>query len=62
MSRMNKQKEYWNGVANEKEFTTPFQLDLFSKYVNKDAILLDYGCGYGRCSELKFRFLGASKS
>ncbi|MDZ5610372.1 class I SAM-dependent methyltransferase [Bacillus pseudomycoides] len=45
---MNKQKEYWNGVANEKEFTTPFQLDLFSKYVNKDATLLDYGCGYGR--------------
>ncbi|MGE7632179.1 class I SAM-dependent methyltransferase [Bacillus paramycoides] len=45
---MNKQKEYWNGVANEKEFTTPFQLDLFSKYVNKDSILLDYGCGYGR--------------
>ncbi len=24
LSRMNKQKEYWNGVANEKEFTTPF--------------------------------------
>lgn len=45
---MNKQKEYWNGVANEKEFTTPFQFDLFSEYVNKDAILLDYGYGYGR--------------
>ncbi|MED1093699.1 class I SAM-dependent methyltransferase [Bacillus paramycoides] len=45
---MNKQQEYWNGVANEKEFTTPFQLDLFLKYVNKDAPLLDYGCGYGR--------------
>ncbi|MFJ8455596.1 class I SAM-dependent methyltransferase [Bacillus paramycoides] len=45
---MNEQKEYWNGVANEKEFTTPFQLDLFSKYVSKSASLLDYGCGYGR--------------
>ncbi|MBC6972600.1 methyltransferase domain-containing protein [Bacillus sp. Xin] len=53
---MNKQQEYWNGVANEKEFTTPFQLDLFSKYVNKDATLLDYGCGYGRTLlELKER-------
>jgi len=43
-----KQKEYWNDVANEKNFTTPFRHDLFSKYVSKDAVILDYGCGYGR--------------
>ena len=45
---MLKQKEYWNDVANEKNFTTPFRHDLFSKYVSKDAVILDYGCGYGR--------------
>ncbi|MFJ8526742.1 class I SAM-dependent methyltransferase [Bacillus sp. NPDC094106] len=45
---MNHQKEYWNEVANEKQFTTPFQFDWFSKYVNKEAAILDYGCGYGR--------------
>ena len=34
---MNKQlnpKEYWDKVGYDKEFTTPFQIDLFSEYVN----------------------------
>jgi SAM-dependent methyltransferase len=42
------QKLYWNKVASTKEFTTPFQFDLFTKYVCKDANILDIGCGYGR--------------
>ena len=42
------QKDYWNSVADKKEFTTPFQLDIFSEYVPKDAKILDVGCGYGR--------------
>ncbi|SHF19722.1 Methyltransferase domain-containing protein [Seinonella peptonophila] len=45
---MRSQLKYWNSVANEKEFTTDFQNELFSKYVNKDGYILDYGCGYGR--------------
>jgi len=48
---MNKQlnsKKYWDDVAYDKEFTTPFQIDLFSEYVNKNAHILDVGCGYGR--------------
>lgn len=49
-----RQKEYWNGVANEKNFTTPFCHNLYSEYVSKEAVILDYGCGYGRTlSELK---------
>lgn len=40
---MNHQKEYWNEVANEKQFTIPFQFEWFSKYVNKEAAILDYG-------------------
>ncbi|QJX81021.1 methyltransferase domain-containing protein (plasmid) [Priestia megaterium] len=43
-----KQREYWDEVANNKNFTTPFRHDLFSKYVSQDAVILDYGCGYGR--------------
>lgn len=41
-------KEYWNNVANDKTFSTPFQMDIFKKYVEKDSLILDIGCGYGR--------------
>lgn len=42
------QKEYWNQVSATKEFTTPFHMTEFEKYVGKDAQILDVGCGYGR--------------
>ena len=42
------QKEYWESVSPTKNFTTPFQVDEFSKYVSTDDLILDVGCGYGR--------------
>ena len=42
------QKEYWNKVSETKQFSTPFQMEEFSKYVNKADSILDVGCGYGR--------------
>jgi len=42
------QREYWNKVAEEKEFPTPFQMEEFKKYVSKEMKILDVGCGYGR--------------
>ena len=42
------QERYWNKVAGEKEFTTPFQISAFEKYVFKESKILDVGCGYGR--------------
>ena len=42
------QKEYWNSAAEKKEFTTPFNFEEFSKYVNREDMILDVGCGYGR--------------
>jgi ubiquinone/menaquinone biosynthesis C-methylase UbiE len=42
------QKLYWNNAAPVKEFTTPFQMDMFKKHVNKNGNILDFGCGYGR--------------
>lgn len=45
---MNLQEDYWNKVAEEKEFPTPFQINDFAKYVSKDMNILDVGCGYGR--------------
>ena len=40
--------DYWNEAAATKEFTTPFQLDLFAGLVSREALVLDLGCGYGR--------------
>lgn len=42
------QKKYWNSVAEKKEFSTPFNFEDFSKYVSKEDVILDVGCGYGR--------------
>lgn len=49
------QKDYWNRAAADKEFTTPFQLDAFEKYVARDALVLDVGCGYGRTLDELYR-------
>ncbi len=42
------QKDYWNKVAEEKELTTPLQIEVFKKHVPVKARILDVGCGYGR--------------
>jgi ubiquinone/menaquinone biosynthesis C-methylase UbiE len=48
MTQYNHQKDYWDSVAFDKAFTTPFQIDLFNRHVPKEAVILDVGCGYGR--------------
>jgi SAM-dependent methyltransferase len=45
---MTSQSSYWDRVANEKRFSHPLRRDWLSRYVNKQARILDYGCGYGR--------------
>ncbi|MCE5215320.1 MAG: class I SAM-dependent methyltransferase [Methanobacterium sp.] len=45
---MKPQEEYWNRVADEKEFPTSFQINEFVNFVTKDMKILDVGCGYGR--------------
>ena len=42
------QKRYWDKVADEKEFSTPFQINIFETYVSRESKILDVGCGYGR--------------
>ena len=41
-------KDYWNKVADEKNFSTPFQIEILSKYIGSAMKILDVGCGYGR--------------
>lgn len=42
------QRAYWDRVSAVKQFTTPFQAEEFERYVGKDSVILDVGCGYGR--------------
>lgn len=46
--KIHDQEKYWDKVAEEKEFPTPFQMETFEKYVLKEMSILDVGCGYGR--------------
>ncbi len=48
MTRIIDQEKYWDNVAEEKEFPTPFQIKEFKKYVSPEKTILDVGCGYGR--------------
>jgi len=48
MVPIKKQEKYWDRVSNKKTFTHPLNIPEFSKYVQKENKILDYGCGYGR--------------
>ncbi len=45
------QERYWDGVAEEKEFPTPFLLKEFKRHTPLERSILDVGCGYGRTLE-----------
>ena len=47
--------EYWDGIAGEKVFTHPLDLNFFLSLVPVDAAVLDYGCGYGRILDQLFQ-------
>jgi len=53
---LNVQLDYWNRVAEQKNFSHPLQFDLLERCISTDAAILDYGCGYGRtCAALRER-------
>ena len=45
---MTSQSSYWDRVAHEKRFSHPLRKDWLAHYLNPQARILDYGCGYGR--------------
>lgn len=45
------QTEYWDKVADKKEFSHEIDWDLLSPYLNQESKILDYGCGYGRLTK-----------
>lgn len=42
------QSDYWNRVAEIKDFTHPLDLEMFRTFVGTDDVIVDFGCGYGR--------------
>src|SRR5688572_21249690 len=48
MMKIENQADYWDSVAEHKEFTHPFNFDQFELMTSRAAHILDYGCGYGR--------------
>lgn len=42
------QKDYWDSVAAEKNFTLRPDFHLLETGIGKEAFIVDYGCGYGR--------------
>ena len=43
--------DYWDRVANDKRFSHPLRLDWLKRGIDlsdRHAIIVDYGCGYGR--------------
>jgi SAM-dependent methyltransferase len=48
-SHIDNQHPYWDAVASTKSFTHPLDHALLTHYIpQKDAHILDFGCGYGR--------------
>ncbi|AUB58177.1 MULTISPECIES: class I SAM-dependent methyltransferase [Methanobacterium] len=46
--KISHQEKYWDEMAEEKEFPTPFPMEQFKKYAALEMDILDVGCGYGR--------------
>ena len=46
--KISHQEKYWDEMAEEKKFPTPFPMAQFKKYATKEIDILDVGCGYGR--------------
>lgn len=42
------QQEYWDSVADKKNFNQAINWELINSELSKDAKILDFGCGYGR--------------
>jgi SAM-dependent methyltransferase len=45
------QTEYWDTVADTKEFHHEIDWDFLSPFLNLESQILDFGCGYGRLTK-----------
>lgn len=52
--KINPQQNYWNTYGVSKTFNHPLNFQKLDELVNKDARILDCGCGYGRVSNILY--------
>jgi len=50
-SDINHQKNYWDSLAWDKDFTHPLNLEKIKSIITPEQRILDYGCGYGRLTQ-----------
>lgn len=43
------QLDYWNTAGPQKAFAHPLNLQRISQWLIRDSLIVDFGCGYGRC-------------
>jgi SAM-dependent methyltransferase len=43
------QLEYWNTEGARKSFAHPLNLRRIRQWLTEDSVIVDFGCGYGRC-------------
>jgi len=49
---LDEQRAYWD-LQTSREFSVPIDLKLLEKYLTRQSVIIDIGCGYGRlCEEL----------
>lgn len=53
--KINPQQDYWNTYGVTKTFNHPINFQQLNELINKDARILDYGCGYGRVSNILYK-------
>jgi len=49
MLNLDHQLEYWNTEGAQKSFAHPLNLRRIRQWLTEDSLIVDFGCGYGRC-------------
>src|SRR5690242_18442499 len=49
MLNLDYQLEYWNSEGARKSFAHPLNLRRIRQWLTEDSLIIDFGCGYGRC-------------
>lgn len=49
---MLQKNNFWDSNGLKKKFTIPFDFPIFFEEINTNSSILDYGCGYGRITNL----------